>query len=43
MVEGWSSLKEELIFGLVADEVLYLKVGQATTPDYEELGLGPFV
>lgn len=28
---------------LVADEVLYLKVDQETIPDYEELGLGPFV
>jgi len=35
--------KEDLMLGLVADEVLYLKVDEVTIPDYEAQGLGPFV
>ena len=31
------------MFGLVADEVRYLKVDQETIPDYEAQGLGSFV
>lgn len=32
-----------LMFGLVADDALYLKVNAANRPDYEAEGLGPFV
>ncbi len=31
------------MFGLVADEVLYLKADEETITDYEMLGLGPFL
>jgi len=32
----------EDFFGLVADDVLYLKVDDSNRPDYEERGLEPF-
>ena len=43
MFGGYGIFKEDLMFGLVADEVLYLKVDQETIPDYEAQGLRPFV
>jgi DNA transformation protein len=43
MFGGYGIFKEDLMFGLVADEVLYLKVDQETIPGYEAQGLGPFV
>jgi DNA transformation protein len=43
MFGGYGIFKEDLMFGLVADEVLYLKVDQEAIPDYEAQGLGPFV
>ncbi len=43
MFGGYGIFKEDLMFGLVADEVLYLKVDQETIRDYEAQGLGPFV
>jgi len=32
----------DLFFGLLADDVLYLKVDDTNRSDYEERGLGPF-
>ncbi len=43
MFGGYGIFKQDLMFALVADEVLYLKVDQETIPDYEAQGLGPFV
>jgi DNA transformation protein len=43
MFGGYGIFKEDLMFGLVADEVLYLKVDQETIQDYVAQGLGPFV
>jgi len=43
MFGGYGIFKQDLMFALVADEVLYLKVDQETTQDYKALGLGPFV
>ena len=43
MFGGFGIFKGELMFGLVADEVLYLKVDEETIPDFEKLELAPFV
>ena len=43
MFGGYGIFKQDLMFGLVAEDVLHLKVDQTTIPDYEELGLGPFM
>ena len=43
MFGGYGIYRESVMFGLVADEVLYLKVDQETIPEYEALGLGPFL
>lgn len=43
MFGGYGIFKQDIMFGLVADEVLYLKVDQETIPDYKAQGLGPFV
>ncbi len=43
MFGGYGIFKEDLMFGLVADEVLYLKVDDQIRADFEALGLGPFV
>ncbi len=43
MIGDYGIYKEDIMFGLVADEVRYLKVDQETIPDYEAQGLGPFV
>ena len=43
MFGGYGIFKNEHMFGLVADDMLYLKADQKTIPSYEELGLGPFV
>ena len=43
MFGGYGIFKQDLMFGLVADDILYLKVDQTTISDYEELELGPFV
>lgn len=32
----------DLMFGLVADDVLYFKADEATVPDYSAEGCGPF-
>ena len=43
MFGGYGIYRESVMFGLVADDVLYLKADQETIPDYELLGLGPFL
>lgn len=42
MFGGYGIFKQDLMFGLVADEVWYLKVDQETIPDYKALELGSF-
>lgn len=49
---GWVTVKkmfggagiyyEGLIFGLLADDVLYFKVDASNKPDYEQFGMEPF-
>jgi DNA transformation protein len=43
MFGGYGIYLDGLMFGLIADEVLYLKVDDENRPEFEELGLGPFV
>lgn len=43
MFGGYGIYREEIMFGLVADDVLYFKADEETIPDYEALGLGPFL
>ncbi len=43
MFGGYGIYRESLMFGLVADDVLFFKADQETIPDYEVLGLGPFL
>ena len=42
MFGGAGLFKSGLMFGLVANEVLYLKADEGTQPSFEERGLGPF-
>ena len=42
MFGGFGVFLEGLMFGLVADNELYLKVDDENRPDYEELGLQAF-
>ncbi len=42
MFGGSGIFLDGLMFGLVADDVLYFKADAGTTPDYEAEGLGPF-
>lgn len=42
MFGGFGLYKADLMFGLVADEVLYLKVDDTNRADYEAAGTGPF-
>jgi DNA transformation protein len=43
MFGGVGVFKEGIMFGLVADDVLYLKADETTSPGYETEGCGPFV
>jgi DNA transformation protein len=43
MFGGAGVFKSGLMFGLVADEVLYFKVDDSNRPDFEARGMGPFV
>jgi DNA transformation protein len=43
MFGGYGVFLDGLMFGLIADEVLYLKVDDENLPEFEELGLRPFV
>lgn len=42
MFGGFGIFKDGLMFGLVADDLLYLKVDAENKPRFETLGLGPF-
>ena len=43
MFGGYGIYRESVMFGLVADGVLYFKADEESIPDYEALGLGPFL
>lgn len=43
MFGGHGVFLEGLMFGLIADDELYLKVDDRNRPDFERRGLGPFV
>lgn len=43
MFGGYGLYHDGLMFGLVADEVLYLKVDKQSKPTFESEGLGPFM
>ena len=43
MFGGGGVYLDGTMFGLVADDVLYLKVDDANRPDFEAAGSGPFV
>ncbi len=42
MFGGFGLYKGSVMFALIADDVLYYKVGPANQPDYEEAGSEPF-
>lgn len=42
MFGGYGIYHDDLMFALVADEVLYLKVDEQSIAAFEERGLGPF-
>lgn len=43
MFGGYGIYHENVMFGLVAEDVLYFKADEETISDYEVLGLGPFL
>lgn len=43
MFGGYGIFLDGLMFGLIADNVLYLKVDQETESDFKALGLEPFM
>ncbi len=43
MFGGYGIFLDGLMFGLIADEQLYLKVDDENRPDFESRDLGPFV
>ncbi|GLQ32595.1 TfoX/Sxy family protein [Litoribrevibacter albus] len=42
MFGGYGLFLDDLMFGLIADDVLYLKTDELTRPNFESLGLEPF-
>ena len=42
MFGGYGLYRQGLMFALVADDVLYMKVDDANRPAYEVAGMGPF-
>lgn len=42
MFGGYGLYHDGVMFGLVADNTLYLKVDAINKPDFEQQGLGPF-
>ena len=42
MFGGVGLYYRDVFFGIMADDVLYLKVDDATRGDYERAGMGPF-
>ena len=43
MFGGFGLFLDGVMFGLIADDVLYFKTGEANRADYEDAGMGPFV
>lgn len=43
MFGGGGVFLDDVMFGLVADETLYLKADATTIPEFETEGMGPFV
>jgi DNA transformation protein len=43
MFGGFGLYRRDLMFGLVADDTLYLKVDEQSRPEFESKGLSPFV
>lgn len=43
MFGGFGVFLDDVMFGLIADDVLYLKVDDVNRPDFEAAGLEPFV
>ena len=43
MFGGAGIFREGLMFGLIADECLYLKIDDKTKPDFETEDSGPFL
>ena len=42
MFGGAGLFRDGIMFGLIADETLYLKTGDANRADFEAAGMGPF-
>ena len=42
MFGGYGIYIDDIMFALVADDVLYLKTNQETLPEFEQRGLSPF-
>jgi DNA transformation protein len=42
MFGGYGVYREDVIFGLIADEILYFKVGKENIEDYKSIGSEPF-
>ncbi len=43
MFGGFGIYRHDLMFGLVANDTLYLKVDERSRPEFESKGLSPFV
>jgi DNA transformation protein len=43
MFGGVGLYQQGVFFGIIAGDVLYLKVDDSTRPDYERAGMGPFI
>lgn len=43
MFGGYGVYRNDLMFGLVSDDVFYLKVDDTNRPAFEAIGLGPWV
>ena len=43
MFGGYGVYRNDLMIGLVADDVFYLKADDVTRPDFDAAGLGPFI
>lgn len=42
MFGGYGIYLDGVIFGLIADDIFYLKVDDSNRPDFEAAGMGPF-
>jgi DNA transformation protein len=43
MFGGFGLFRDSVMFGLIVDDVLHFKTGDANRGDYEAAGMGPFV